>query len=50
MINTNTIRMEKLIDINMDKNINLHRLHLYFSTVDGLIQKIYFSKVFKIIF
>jgi hypothetical protein len=32
-----TIRMEKLIDIIMNKNINLHGLHFYFSTVDGLI-------------
>jgi hypothetical protein len=31
------IRMEKLIDIIRDKNINLHRLHLYFYIVEGLI-------------
>jgi hypothetical protein len=29
--------MEKLIDIIRDKYINLHRLHLYFSAVEGLI-------------
>jgi hypothetical protein len=37
MIDTNMIRMEKLIDIIRDKNINLHGLHLYFSIVDRLI-------------
>jgi hypothetical protein len=50
IIDTNMIRMEKIIDIFMDKNINLHGLHLYFSTVHGLIWKIYFSRVFRIIF
>jgi hypothetical protein len=34
IIDTNTIRMEKYI---RDKNINLHGLHIYFSTVEGLI-------------
>jgi hypothetical protein len=36
------IRMEKLIDIIRDKNINLNGLHLYFPTVKRLIWKIYF--------
>jgi hypothetical protein len=31
------IRMEKLTDLIMDQNINLHELNLYFSTIDGLI-------------
>jgi hypothetical protein len=31
------IRMKKIIDINRDKNIILYALHLYFSTVEGLI-------------
>jgi hypothetical protein len=35
----NMIRMEKLIDIIRDKNINLHGLYIYFSTVEGLIWK-----------
>jgi hypothetical protein len=34
----------------MDKNINLHELHIYFSIVEGLIWKILFSRVFRIIF
>jgi hypothetical protein len=44
------IRMEKLIDIIRDKNINLHRLHPYFSTFEGLIWKIYFSRVLELFF
>jgi hypothetical protein len=36
------IRMKKLIDIIRDKNINLHRLHLYFSIIEGLNWKIIF--------
>jgi hypothetical protein len=31
--------MGKLIDIIRDKNINLHRLSFYFSTVGGLVWK-----------
>jgi hypothetical protein len=31
------IRIEKSIDIIRDKNVNLHGLHLYICTVDGLI-------------
>jgi hypothetical protein len=27
--------MKKIIDINRDKNINLHRLYLYFSINEG---------------
>jgi hypothetical protein len=30
-------RIKKLIDMIIDKNINLYELHLYFSTVEGLI-------------
>jgi hypothetical protein len=33
---TNTIRMEKIIDIIRNKNINLCGLHLYFSIIDEL--------------
>jgi hypothetical protein len=43
-------RMEKLTDIIRYKNINLHGLHLYFSTVKWLIWENIFSRVFKIIF
>jgi hypothetical protein len=44
------IRIENLTYIIRDKNINLHELHLYFSTVDELIWEKYFSRVFKVIF
>jgi hypothetical protein len=33
------IKMEKLIDIIRDKNINPYELHLYFSIVEGHIFK-----------
>jgi hypothetical protein len=33
IINTNMIRMKKIIYITRDKNINLYGLHLYFSIV-----------------
>jgi hypothetical protein len=42
------IRMEKIIDVIRDKNINLHWLHLYFSIAGGLIWKYIFSRVFKL--
>jgi hypothetical protein len=41
-IDTNMNRMEKLIDIIMKKNINLYGPNLYFSTIEGLIWKMYF--------
>jgi hypothetical protein len=37
IIDTNRIKMKKLIDIIMDKNINVQGLHLYFSTIERLI-------------
>jgi hypothetical protein len=39
IIDTNMIRMEKIIDIIRDQNIILHGLHLYFSIVERLIWK-----------
>jgi hypothetical protein len=41
------IWLEKLIDIIRVKNINLHGLHLYFSTVEGLIWENIFFKFFQ---
>jgi hypothetical protein len=44
------IRIEKLIDIIRDKNINLYGLHLYFSTVEGLILKNIFLEFSELFF
>jgi hypothetical protein len=45
------IRMRKIIDIIRDKNINLHELHLYFSTIEGLIWKnIFFLEFLELFF
>jgi hypothetical protein len=44
------IRIENLTYTIRDKNINLHELNLYFSTVEGLIWEKYFSRAFRIIF
>jgi hypothetical protein len=42
--------MKKIIDIIRHKNINLHGLHISFSTIEGLIWKNIFFRVFRIIF
>jgi hypothetical protein len=43
------IRIEKIIDI-IRENINVHGLHLDFSTVEGLIWKIYFLEFLELFF
>jgi hypothetical protein len=42
--------MGKLIDIIIDKNINLHKLHVYFLQLRINLGNVYFSRVLRIIF
>jgi hypothetical protein len=51
IIDKNMIRIEKLIYIIRDKNINLYGLYLYFSTIEEMIWKyIFFLEFLELFF